>query len=126
MLPDRISAVIIKDRKILLVSDDSNIFWTPGGKVERAETHQETLDRELCEELQIRLLSLRQYFSYVIFHPLKKDNQQVYCYLVEYDGDIFPSHEIIRYGWFSKNDLPPLLDSVKNVLIPRLIEDGLL
>jgi 8-oxo-dGTP diphosphatase len=126
MLADRISAVILKDKKILLVSDDSSVYWTPGGKLDPGESHIQAIDRELYEELKSKSTSAKQYLSYNAFHEIKKDMQTVYCYLVTITGDIIPSAEITKYGWYSKENLPRLMISIKDNLIPKLIEDKLL
>ena len=126
MLTARISVVIIKDKKILLVTDGSGMYWTPGGKLEDGETHIEALDRELEEELKIKSLSAKQYISYEALHEIKKVMQKVFCYLVDISGDITPSAEITKYGWYSKDNLPRLMTSIKSNLIPKLIEDKLL
>ena len=126
MLPVRISIIVIKDKKILLVSDDSNIYWTPGGKQEPGETHLEAIDRELDEELKVRSTSAKLYISYEAMHETRKEMQKVYCYLATISGNITPSSEIKKYGWFSKDDMPKLMVSIKNNLIPKLVEDKLL
>jgi len=65
----RISAVIIKDKKILLVKGNSgfykDFFFTPGGKVEEGESEMKTLERELKEELSTGLIEAKKYFEYV-------------------------------------------------------------
>ena len=126
MLADRMSIIVIKDKKILLVSDDSDIYWTPGGKQEPGETHLEAIDRELDEELKVKSTSARLYISYEAMHQARQEMQKVYCYLTTISGDITPSSEITKYGWFSKDDMPKLMVSIKNNLIPRLVEDKLL
>ena len=51
---DRISAVIIRNKKLLLVTGyDGSFYWTPGGKVDSKEKHEQTLIRELEEELSV-------------------------------------------------------------------------
>ena len=126
MLPDRISAVIIKDKKILLVTNDINLYWTPGGTLEAKETHEQALKRELMEELSVQLKSSKPYIHYTAIHEFKKVPQRVFCYFAEYVGELIPSSEITIYGWFSKDNLPRMIKSIKDNLIQKLIEDKLL
>ena len=57
----RVSGIIIKDNKILLVDmDDSNFLCLPGGYVELGETTEEACLRELEEEVgkNLKLMSI--------------------------------------------------------------------
>ncbi len=127
MLPDRVAAVITHNKKILLVGNEKHsLFWTPGGKVENGESHQETMKRELQEELNLSLTSFSPYFSYVILHDFLHKKQHVHCYFVEYTGNPIPSQEITKLGWFSQKELPELTTGIRLSLIPKLIQDGLL
>ncbi len=127
MLPKRVSAVIIQDKKILLVSNEKTpLFWTPGGKVEEQESHEEAMKRELQEELTLSFVSMKAYMNYKTMHDFLKKEQQVHCYFVTCNGTPEPSQEITKYGWFSKDKLPKLVLGTKTYLIPRLIKDGLL
>jgi ADP-ribose pyrophosphatase YjhB (NUDIX family) len=48
----RVRAVIIKNKKLLVISNDRDKFqYLPGGKVQKYETIVTTLQRELVEEL---------------------------------------------------------------------------
>ncbi len=126
MLPDRVSAVIIQDRKILLVSDGTGVYWTPGGKVENGETNEQALTRELHEEIKVELKNAKPYISYTTINEVKREQQQVHCFLVNFDGLIVPSEEITKYDWFSANNLPKTRKSIEENLIPKLIHDNLL
>ncbi len=44
---ERISAIIIKNKKLLLLTGDGlDLFWTPGGRLESEETHEICMARE--------------------------------------------------------------------------------
>ncbi len=127
MLANRISAVIIQDKKILLVTDkEKKVYWTPGGKVDEGETHEEALKRELSEELKINLVSTREYINYKTFNEVYKQKQEVYCYFVKHGGTPIPSQEIGGCDWFSRDNLPKMRYTIETILIPKLLEDGLL
>ena len=49
----RVTAICIKENKVLMVRDDAvDFFSTPGGSVEGDEDHEKTLRRELLEEVE--------------------------------------------------------------------------
>ena len=60
MLMDRVRAIIIDERKVLLVtSQGASKYWSPGGHQNKSESHQRTLERELMEELNLKLKDMR-------------------------------------------------------------------
>ena len=130
---DRIGAIIIRDKKLLLVTGSgTGYFWTPGGKREKEESHIDALKREIDEEMsvQINVKDKEPYISYydvreTIFYPI-----QNYCYLADFQGEIVINDEIEEHKWFTKEDFfgndYNFLNSIKKILVPKLIEDGLL
>ncbi len=60
-----IRGLIIKDRKILLVTGHgADFYWTPGGGVEIGEIPEETLHREIKEELGVEIRTLAPHSKY--------------------------------------------------------------
>lgn len=56
----RIAAIIIKDKKLLLLKGKGyKELWTPGGKIELGESDEECLKRELKEEIIPDLIKQR-------------------------------------------------------------------
>src|SRR3989304_8979357 len=56
MLKERMAAVIIRDKKLLLVTGfDLGVYWLPGGKPHEGESHLETITREVFEELGVKV-----------------------------------------------------------------------
>ncbi len=50
------AAVVIKNRSVLCLRKRGFLFYIlPGGKIEKAETEHEALEREVMEELQSRI-----------------------------------------------------------------------
>ena len=102
----RIAGVVIRDNKILLLKGKGyDYFWTPGGKVDGAESNQECLRRELKEEIGVGLVSIKLFKEYdgvSFFNPEIKQKQIVY--LIDIDGEIKPDSEIEGFVWMSRED----------------------
>lgn len=93
-------ALILKDKKVLLVSGyGADFFWTPGGGIGPDETATEAVARELTEELGIRSAKYKHFVDYSI------DDQDVSNYLVVTTDEIRPRAEIDRIVWASKEDI---------------------
>ncbi len=121
---ERVAAVIIKDKKILLVTnDDANFYWTPGGGVEEGETHIEALSREILEELGASMVNYSHYLTYKTVNEVRGMEQEVHCYILDISGEIKPSSEIKNIGWFAREEIPKVAIGIRNHLIPQLIED---
>lgn len=63
---ERVTGVIIKDQKILLfkrVKPETEYFIFPGGGVDPGETFEETLKREVREELTLDVIKYKFLFS---------------------------------------------------------------
>ncbi len=111
------AAVIIKDKKILLTQrgygeyKDKREF--PGGKIEKDESKEEAIKREIKEELDASIkidnFLCNVEYDYTTFY-LK---MSVFCVSLEDEHIIFKEHE--SYKWISFNDL----DDVKKIdLLP--------
>lgn len=127
----RIAAVILKDRKLLLCTKPgAGYWWTPGGGMEKGETNQDCLSRELAEELSVELVSMKPYISYSAPSLVKNEDQIVHCYLAQFNGIIRPANEISEVSWYSRqddeNNLLKVVPSIKKYLIPKLISDNLI
>ena len=126
------TAIIIKDKKLLLVTnkDRKIFFWTPGGKLNEGETPEQALKRELKEELNIDIVKEIYYFTYLSEKEEDNKPRKVYCYFIEYDGELSCQSEIKEMLWVSKKDIDNknilLQQGVKLHLIPKLIKDDLL
>ena len=126
---ERVAAIIVKNGKILLVSDDiSNKFYPPGGKIEEGESHEEALTRELKEELNVKLISSKFLIMCEGLHVASGLPQKEYCYLVKVKGSPTLSKEIFEIRWLSKKGLLngnlPMFDYYKKSLFPFLEKEG--
>ncbi len=127
----RVSAIVIKDKKILLVTGyDESFYWTPGGKTEKEEVPKEALKREVREELNLNIRSIRKYMKYIEENITTKEPMEVYCYLIEINGELKPKKEITKFIWAKKEDILSkkivLTKEVTDNLIPKLIKDRLI
>jgi len=131
MLPERIAAIIIKDKKILLVTGyEEKFYWTPGGKIEEGEEQESCLKRELLEELGIEPVSVKHYMTFTLPNEIKGGEQTNHYYLVQYKGIIKPDKELTKTIWYSKQNFldknPQVSKGIRDCLIPKLIEDNYL
>lgn len=122
----RIGAVIIKRKKLLIVSSaDAIHYWTPGGRPLPGESHEQTLRRELKEELSVTLKYFRPYISYEII--IDKERLISHYYLVTFKGEASPQNEIKKITWLSKEDFEQkklkISKGMNKFLIPKLIKD---
>lgn len=90
-LRQRVSAVIVKDGKILLirrVKPGEEYFIFPGGGVDEGETLEEALIREVKEELSLDVITHKFLFSLENIEvpqttTIHKGNRNEYYYLIE-------------------------------------------
>ncbi len=131
MMKDRVAAIIIKDNKILLVTGyDEKFYWTPGGKIEKKESHEKCLKRELKSELNVNLISIKKYADYESINEIKNKLQKTYYYLVQIERPPKPQDEVTKIIWYSKqnflNKNPKVSKGNENFLMPSLLKDNLL
>ena len=130
-LVKKVSGIIIKDKKLLLVSSNGRpFFWPPGGHIDENESAEDALRRELEEELGITCTSMTPYCTYLSEKEEDNSQREVQNFLVEYDGEPHPCSEIDRIMWLSRDnfivDDSSIQLGTKNHLIPRLFNDGLM
>ena len=109
------AAVIIKDKKILLTQRGYGEYkdkWEfPGGKIEKDESKEDAIKREIKEELDASIkvdnFLCKVEYDYTTFY-LKMN---VFCVSLEDEHIIFKEHE--SYKWISFNDL----DDVKELAL---------
>ncbi len=124
-------ALIIKDKKLMIVKPHGKPFFiNPGGKYETGESAEACLERELKEELNVKLISYKHYKTYDItktahnYHSLSLE-----LYHVSIEGNSKPSAEIEKIEWLGiedfKNKKFNLVASFYTYM-PDLIKDNLL
>lgn len=99
------SAVILKDKKILLIKRSSNIdtfpqFWAcPGGIAEYNESPEEAVSREVREEINCEFTPAE------LFSTGKYKDRLLYRFLGDWSGEIKISDgEAEEWRWFSYED----------------------
>jgi len=116
-----IRGLIIQNKKVLLVTGHgADFYWTPGGGIETDETVEQTLRREIGEELGVTIKTLTPYSSY------DYEDQKVENYLVEIEGDFVVSGEITGTTWYSSDTSCKTSNGFRDMVLPRLLKDGLI
>ena len=82
-----VAAIIQHENKILCVQRDENKlsyiskkYEFPGGKVESGETLQETIIREIQEELKIKIVPIQQFIT--VDHEYPDFNLKMHSYIL--------------------------------------------
>jgi len=121
----KIAGIIIKNRKLLMCRKyNEPHFIMPGGKMKEGETKQETLKRELKEELGIELISMKKFKIWEAVHFNNNDKiVKMETYFVEFIGEPKAKKEINEIMWidsnYAKNGLK-LASINQDYLIPEL------
>ena len=121
-------ALIFSDKKLLIVKPLGKPFWiNPGGKYEREETAEKCLERELREELQVKLVSSSHWKTYEIGKAAHSDHPlRLELYFVEIEGELHPSSEIEKIAWLSKEDFVNKIYNLApsfSIYVPELIQE---
>src|SRR3989339_1817280 len=106
MKRQRVTAIIIQDKKILLVRDvKADWFSLPGGTLENNEDHDAALRRELMEEISVKISDAKFYYSFDLINQTYKVPQTDHVYIVSISGTPECSSEICELGWFPITDI---------------------
>jgi 8-oxo-dGTP diphosphatase len=119
---DMTAALIVKDKRILLVHNTKHIklrIEPPGGKLESNEDLKECVKREVREELGIEILPLKLFGIYETDSPEGKF--RVYTYISNIiNGKIklLEPEKISKFGWYSIDEMKSFRE--QGVLVPNL------
>ncbi|MCK5834290.1 MAG: NAD(+) diphosphatase [Lentisphaeria bacterium] len=122
-LSPAIIVVVKKEDKILLAQNykwvESNMFSTLAGFVEPGETIENAVEREVMEEVGIKVKNIK----YISSQSWPFPGTLMLGFSAEYDsGTIVPDGiEIKEAGWYGRNDLPATLPN-KRAISRFLIE----
>ncbi|WKZ23706.1 MAG: NUDIX domain-containing protein [Candidatus Dojkabacteria bacterium] len=138
LTPDifKIAALILSEGKLLVVrKKDTDVWISLGGKPEPEESHQETLQREILEEIGVLIIGTPSLFhespvEYAEGKPGK--TVKIYSYLVTIVGTprINVDDQIEEFQYISKQDFESQTYKLGSVLekfvVPKLIREGLM
>jgi 8-oxo-dGTP diphosphatase len=129
---DKVGWIYIQNRKLLgAKSFNKTPFYVPGGKREGNETDQETLVRELKEELNINIKPETAEFVGEFSAQAHGKPEGVLvvlrAYTAGFDGEIEPSAEIEAIGWHTSKDIGTEKTSpVDNIILKYLKDQNLI
>ena len=130
MIKRKVAAAIIREGKILLVRKrGSNIFISPGGKVEDMESDIQCLERELREELTIEIVGVSYLLKATHKSSLENDLIDISVYIVNIVGTPIANAEIEELIWVGSDyiNAPIKIGSVfAEEVIPNLVKSKIL
>lgn len=106
-LIDTVAWVLIVDGRILCARPrGKDVFYIPGGKREPGETDEQTLLREITEELTVALDPATVVPVGVYEAADGGARVRMSCYRADYHGVLTASSEIAELAWFGYRDRP--------------------
>ncbi len=127
----KVALALIRDNKVLMAKNYyTDKYYIPGGTIEKNETDEETLVREIKEELSVDIIKdsinyIGTYEDVATTHP--DSIVQIKLYLGEVLGELKPDSEVEKLEWFGKDDDWEILGSVaKTKIMPALVQNGLI
>lgn len=126
---DAIAWICIHEQKLLCVrTHGKDAFYLPGGKRELGESDEQTLMREVAEELNVQLQSetIAWFQTYEAdAHGYGVGTQvRMPCYQADYKGTFQPSAEIAEMAWFGSGERDRCAP-VNRIVIADLVQRGL-
>ncbi|PIF00781.1 MAG: DNA mismatch repair protein MutT [Maribacter sp.] len=125
---DKIAFIETKDGQILSTrSKGKTKYYIPGGKRELGETDEQTLIREISEELDVQIKNNT--IEYVGTFKAQSDGAKegvlvkMSCYRAEYNGILKPTSEIEEIKWLNYKDLD-IISEVDKKIFGFLKEKG--
>ena len=103
---DKVAWIYLKDKKMLCVrSQGKELFYLPGGKREPGETDEQTLLREIKEELNVELDPKSLLFEKMFEAPADQQFPgtlvRMHCYKARFSGELKAQAEIAEMQWLS-------------------------
>lgn len=126
----RATAIIIQDKKLLLIRE-GGYCYTPGGGIEEGESAEEAIVRECREEIGVSVLGTKPYFTYDCITVQRQTPQRNYCFFVDIEGIPVASDEdaVEEAFWATYDELLARTDIIlyeQEMLYDRLHVEGLI
>jgi 8-oxo-dGTP diphosphatase len=125
---DKIAYIRTENGKVLMsLSKGKTKYYLPGGKREIGETDEETLIREISEEINVNIIPSS--IQYVGTFKAQADGKAVgvivkmTCYRADFEGDMKPCNEIGEIKWLNFSDIDSVAE-VDKIIFPFLKEEG--
>ena len=127
---DKVAFIYVKNGKILSTrSKGKDVFYIPGGKREEKETDEETLIREVKEELsvEVKKQTIQYYGTFEAQAHGKAEGVivKMTCYTAEIEGTLKPDSEIEEMVWLNYQD-KSCTSPVDHLIFDDLYEKGIL
>lgn len=124
---DKVALIYVKNGKVLTtLSKGKDTYYMPGGKREPGESDNETLIREIKEELSVDVIedTIRFYGTFEAQAAGKAEGILVTmtCYMAEFTGTLCSSAEIDKFDWFDCKDIDRV--SIVDKLIFKDLHDN--
>lgn len=127
---DKIAWIYLSERKLLCVrSKGKELYYIPGGKRDPGEEDQQTLIREVQEELGVTLQ--QETIMHVGTFEAEADRKaagtivRLTCYTADYEGTLQPDSEIEEMAWLSYDDQEQV-SIASRLVFEQLKQQGLL
>ncbi|WP_339919922.1 NUDIX domain-containing protein [uncultured Flavobacterium sp.] len=125
---DKIAFIEIQKGKILSTkSKGKTKYYIPGGKRENGESDEQTLIREIAEELSVAIIPNTA--KYIGTFSAQSDGEKeginviMTCYKAKYSGTLKANSEIEEIKWLNYNDLD-IISEVDKKIFSFLNEKG--
>ena len=120
----------IQNRKILMTREKGKtLFQLPGGGQEEGESLQDTLNREVLEEIGIGLINAKPFDEFIL--PGRHENVLIkfIIYTADIVGTINKGEDIEEIRWVNsayESELIDIGNAAKLRLIPELLKKGVI
>jgi 8-oxo-dGTP diphosphatase len=124
----KIGLAVINDHQLLVArKTNTKKFLLPGGKIDNIESDLQCIEREIMEELccEVETNSLKFIGEFTDVAANEPNTLvTVKLYLGKTSGSMRPAREIEEIKWFDPkvHDVNILADSIKNKILPHLLE----
>ena len=113
--------VIQNEGKILLIRNSyGHKLWTfPGGGIDKKETTEQAIKREVMEEVEIKVNNLKKIGEFTTTAEYKIDTVTVFVAKSVNDQFKIDEKEILEARWFFPDNLPNISEYAKKIISMR-------